>query len=237
MHLNHFTLLTYELVGVCSRILNGRSRIYKEGAILASKPSHCKTCIMLCDLSSGCYHLCRHTNPPEVVFFLHILISQKKPKDVEHINAVCSQQYKSEELPRAATYRPTPHCEELTPSAGPECTSNRGPKIIGVGADFSLNCSTSNILTQDFIAVSRKGITPDSPLTGMGESVCVRTAVSQKACCQCIELKMSTCKFYWHFKWWGNSEVMNSFFDIFMWTPPSYSNNLWVTLCVHYTEM
>lgn len=99
---------------------------------------------------------------------------------MEHINAVCSQQYKSEELPRAATYRPTPHCEELTPSAGPECTSNRGPKIIGVGADFSLNCSTSNILTQDFIAVSRKGITPDSLLTGMGESVCVCAQQSVK---------------------------------------------------------
>lgn len=163
---------------------------------------------------------------------------------MERINAVFSQQYKSEELPRAATYRPTPHCEELTPSAGPECTSNRGPKIIGVGADFSLNCSTSNILTQDFIAMSRKGITPDSLLTGMGESVCVRTAVSQKACCQCMELKMPTCKFYWHFKWWRNSEVMNSFFDILMFrlnkkklTPPFYSSNVWVSLCVHYSEM
>lgn len=55
---------------------------------------------------------------------------------------LCYEQW----LPRAATYCPTPplppltpHCEELTPSAGPECTSNTGPKISGVGADLSFN--------------------------------------------------------------------------------------------------
>ncbi len=54
-----------------------------------------------------------------------------------------------------------------------------GPRIIGVGADLSLHCSTSSILTRVFIVLSRKRITPDSPLTGMGECVCVHSSQSK----------------------------------------------------------
>lgn len=75
---------------------------------------------------------------------------------------------------------PPPRCEELTPSAGPECTSNRSPKIIGMGADFSLHRCTSSVLTRGFIAVSREGITPDSLLTGRGERVCLHSSQSKK---------------------------------------------------------
>lgn len=126
-----------------------------------------------------------------VFFFLFMLISQKKPEETWEMHAVCSQQYERKRLPRAATYCPTPCCEELTPSAGPECTSNRGPKIIGMGADLSLNHSTSSILTRDFIVLSRKRITPDSALTGMRElCVCSQESVKNDA----VKAQSSKCQ-------------------------------------------
>lgn len=138
---------------------------------------------------------------PACLLSLHVNLSRikkkKNPKDEGDINAAWSQQFESKRLPRAATYRPTPtRCEELTPSAGPECTSNRSPKIIGMGADFSLNRCTSSVLTQDFIAVSREGITPDSLLTGRGERVCLHSSQSKKNdAVSARGSKMSTCKF------------------------------------------
>lgn len=56
-------------------------------------------------------------------------------------------------------------------------------------------CSTSSVLTRDFIVLSRKRITPDSCCLQACENVCAWTGASQKRCCQWNALFMSTCVF------------------------------------------
>lgn len=54
------------------------------------------------------------------------------------------------------------------------------------------NCSSSSILTQDFIAPSGKGITPDSLLTGVGQMcMCAQQSVNND------DVSVLKHKFYW----------------------------------------
>lgn len=102
-------------------------------------------------------------------------------------------------LPRAATYCPTPppsplppltpHCDELTPSAGPECTSNTGPKISGVGADLSFNLLFFKHLdTRLHSSVTRKNYTWQVCLRAW-ENVYMRAGARQKRWHQCKSSK------------------------------------------------
>lgn len=120
-----------------------------------------------------------HKFSPNCLFSPYMLISQEKPKDVEHKCKMQSTVWK-QAAPKGSnlpSYPPT--VSNLLHQQGLSALQIEAQKITSVGADFSLNCCTSSILTQDFIAVSRKGITPDSPLTGMGECVCLRSSQSK----------------------------------------------------------
>lgn len=128
---------------------------------------------------------------------------------------------KSKWLPRPATCCPTPCCEELSPSAGPECTSHRGPKIISMGADFCELLHFKHLDTRLHSSVT-KGITPDILLTGMGECVGVHSSQSKEM----LSIKRSY-KFYWQFKWWERSDKKEIVtLPFFMLTKASYPQNL-----------
>lgn len=83
----------------------------------------------------------------------------------------------------------TPHCDELTPSAGPECTSNTGPKISGVGADLSFNLLFFKHLdTRLHSSVTRKNYTWQVCLRAW-QNVYMRAGARQKRWHQCKSSK------------------------------------------------
>ena len=84
-----------------------------------------------------------------------------------------------------------PAVKNLLHQQGLSALQIEAPKIIGVGADLSLNHSTSSILTRDFIVLSRKRITPDSALTGIRElCVCSQESVKNDA----VKAQSSKCQ-------------------------------------------
>lgn len=68
---------------------------------------------------------------------------------------------------------------------------------------FFFNCSSSSILTQDFIAPSGKGITPDSLLTGVGQMcMCAQQSVNND------DVSVLKHKFYWQLEREGESVLI-----------------------------
>lgn len=120
--------------------------------------------------------------------FLHVNLSEET-RGCGRVMQSAVNRMKASGSPRASTYCPTPRCEELTPSAGPECTSNRGPKDYRHGSrSFSQLLHFKHLDTRLHSSVTKKELHLTVRLQAR-DKVCVWTGVSQKWCHQCGELK------------------------------------------------
>lgn len=116
-------------------------------------------------------------------FFLHL----KKPGDVGDKCNMQSTVWKPA-APKGSNpvSYPPPTARNLLHQQGLSALQIEAQRLSAWEQISLSSCSTSSILSRDFIVLSRRRITPDSLLTGMLQNVCV---CSQKRCRQCKELK------------------------------------------------